>query len=254
MKNKKCIIIIQARFDSKRLPGKVLSKIEDIPMLIHIINRMKKIDCCKTVVATTKRKIDDPIVNLLKKNNVEYFRGSKNDVLDRFFQTALKFQADIIIRITADCPLIDPIESKKVLSTFLKGKYDYISNNSKTYPNGLDTECFSFNALKRSWKEAKLKSEREHVTPYIWKNPNKFKINVVHNKNKNQLDDLKWSVDHENDLLLIKKIYSILYSKEKIFTMNEILKILKKYPRLKKINSKNIKNEGYLLSIKKDKK
>ncbi len=254
MKKKKCIIIIQARFDSKRFPGKVLKKIEKIPMLMHVINRMKEIECCQIVVATTRRKIDDPIINLLKKNNVEYFRGSKNDVLDRYYQTALKFNADVIMRITADCPLIDPIESEKVLSVFLKGRYDYISNNSKTYPNGLDTECFSFHALKKSRRESKLKSEREHVTPYIWKNPDKFKISVVHNKSKNQLDDLKLSVDHENDLLLIKKIYSILYSEERIFTMNEILKILRKYPRLKKINNKNIKKEGYLLSIQNDKK
>lgn len=153
----KCLVIIQARSDSHRFPNKVLSKIEGKPMLWHIINRVKHIKGCKIVVATTKRKIDDEITNIAKKSGVQYFRGKTNDVLDRFYNTALKFNGDIIIRITADCPLIDPKESSRVLKKFLDGDYDYVSNGNETYPDGLDTECFSLCYTNESMEKRKTK-------------------------------------------------------------------------------------------------
>ena len=185
MQNKKCVII-QARTDSRRLPGKVLLKIEGKPMLWHVINRIKKINVKEMIVATTGRKIDDDIVTIANNFGLKSYRGKTNDVLDRFYCAAKESNAEIIIRITADCPLIDPNESKKVLKKFISGKYDYASNDSETYPNGLDTECFTFKALEDAWKGAKLKSEREHVTPYIWKNPKRFKICLVNNKKKDK--------------------------------------------------------------------
>ncbi len=247
-----CIIIIQARSDSSRLPGKVLSDIEGRPMLWHVINRAKKMKRGHVIVATTTRKMDDAIVEIANKAGVKHFRGKTNDVLDRFFKAALKFKADVIVRITSDCPLIDPRESDKVVSKFLNGSYDYVSNDSKTYPNGLDTECFSFDALKKARKEAKLRSEREHVTSYIWENPDKFKIGIVHNRSKKKLNQLKWSVDHQNDLDFVRQVYARLYTKQKIFMMKDVLGLLKNEPNLAKINAKHKRNEGYFISLKND--
>ena len=225
MKSKtgKYLVIIQARTDSKRLPNKVLSNIERRPLLWHVIERVKKMRNSRVIIATTDRKIDDDIIKIAEKCGVGYFRGKTKDVLDRYFKAAMKFDGDIIVRITADCPLIDPYESEKVVKKFLSKNYDYVSNDSETYPNGLDTECFSFLALKKAWKCAKLKSEREHVTPYIWKNPTQFKIGFVHNKTRTRLDNLKWSVDYLDDIKFVKKVYSRLYNSDDIFLRKDIL-------------------------------
>lgn len=247
-----CIIIIQARSDSKRLPGKVLSYIEGKPLIWHVINRAKRMKRGQVIVATTTRKLDGDIVRIANRAGVRCFRGKTNDVLDRFFEAAIKFKANTIVRITADCPLIDPYEGDKVVTKFLTGNYDYVSNDSKTYPNGLDTECFSFDALKKAWKEAKLKSEREHVTPYIWKNPEKFKIGTIHNSNKTRLSHLRWSVDYADDLDFVRQVYSKLHTNRRIFLMKDILHLLKKEPNLAKINAKHKRNEGYLISLKND--
>ena len=252
MKNKKVVVMIQARTDSSRFPKKVLSIIEGKPMLWHVINRIKKMKCDEIVVVTTKRRKDDEIATISKKSKVKCYRGKTNNVLDRFYQASLKFKAEIIIRITADCPLIDPIQSKKVLNVFSKGDFDYVSNDSKTIPNGLDTECFSFLALKEAWKKSKLKSEKEHVTPYIWKNPKKFKIFTVHNKDRKKREHMRWSVDYKNDLEFVEEVYSKLYHKKEVFSMNDILNLLKKEPNLIKINFNHKKNEGYLISLKND--
>ena len=250
--NKKKCIIIQARTDSRRLPNKILSNIEGKPMLWHVIDRIKNMNVDEIIIATTTRNIDDEIVKIGKSFGVKIFRGKTDDVLDRFYQAAKKYDADIIVRITADCPLIDSIESSKVLEEFMKGNYDYASNDSETYPNGLDTECFTFNALENSWKDSKLKSEREHVTPYIWKNPKKFRTKVVNNNTKVKLDYMKWSVDNEEDFEFVKTIFAKLYNYNNNFTMNDVLVLLDKESKLKNIYSNFIKNEGYLYSIKND--
>ncbi|SMH72307.1 cytidylyltransferase domain-containing protein [Candidatus Nitrosotalea okcheonensis] len=246
-----CVIIIQARSDSKRFPRKVLSKMEDNTILWHVINRVKKIDSCDIVVATTRRKIDNSIVNIAKKSNIKYFRGRTNDVLDRFYKAANKFDADIIMRITSDCPLIDPQESNKVLKKFLSRKYDYVSNGNETYPDGLDTEVFSFKALKKAWKNSKLRSDREHVTPYIWRNKKIFKIGSVKNNGKN-MKAYRWSVDYKDDLIFIRHIYARLYKRKEIFLMNDVLNLLRKEPHLMKINSHHTRNEGYTISLSND--
>lgn len=248
-KNKKIVIIIQARTDSRRFPKKVLSIIKGRPLLWHVINRVKQMKHDEIVVATTSRKIDDKVVEIAKISNVKYYRGKTCDVLDRFFKTAQKHKADIIVRITADCPLIDPIESNKVIDKFLSNKYDYVTSDDETYPKGIDTECFNFTSLKKAWKNAKLKSEREHVTPYIWKRPDKFTIGKVYNDKPIKL---RWVVDYKDDLIFIKKIYDRLYKNSNIFLMTDILKVIKKEPQLLKINQNHDPNEGYSLSLKND--
>lgn len=247
--NGKIIIIIQARTDSRRFPKKVLAIIKGKPLLWHVINRVKQIKHDEIIVATTSRKIDDEIAKITKISDVKCFRGKKFDVLDRFFKAARKHDGDIIVRITADCPLIDPVESNKVIEKFLSGNYDYVTSDDETYPKGIDTECFSFAALKKAWKNAKLKSEREHVTPYIWKKPDKFKLGKVYNDTPIRQ---RWVVDHKDDLIFVKKIYDRLYKNSKIFLMMDILKILRKEPLLLKINQNHDPNEGYGLSLKND--
>lgn len=247
--NKKITIIIQARSDSKRFPRKVLSIIKGKTLLWHVINRVKQMKYDEIVVATTTRTIDNKIAEISRNSKVKCFRGKAHDVLDRFFKAAERYDSDIIVRITADCPLIDPVESNKVINKFLRGKYDYVTTDDKTYPKGLDTECFSFNVLKKTWKNAKLKSEREHVTSYIWKNPDKFKIYKVRN---DKCIRQRWVVDYKDDLVFVKKIYERLYKNDSVFLMPDVLHVIRKEPQLLRLNQHHNPNEGYSLSLKKD--
>ena len=241
-------IIIQARTDSKRFPKKVLKNIKDKPVLWHVIKQSKKMNL-DIIIATTKRKKDDPIIEIAKKMKVKFFRGSKDDVLDRYYQTAKKFNLDKIIRITSDCPFIDPKESMKVVKILKLKKIDYVSLDEKTYPDGLDTEGFTFESLKLAWQNAKLKSEREHVTPYI-----KNKLKNIKKKNisyKKNLSHIRLTIDEKEDLEFVKKIYDELNPKI-IFSMDEILNVIKKDPKLLKINAGKIRDQGYLDSLKND--
>ncbi len=250
------IAIIQARMSSTRLPGKVLKKIKGKTLLEILIDRLKhskKID--KIIIATTDNKKDLAIVKLAKKINCPYFVGDENDVLDRFYQTAKKFKANIIVRISSDCPFQDPKLVDKMVDFYLKNKekFDYVSNvDPPTFPDGLDLWVFPFRTLERAWKEAKLKSEREHVCPYIWKNPHLFRIG--HFESKINYSYLRWTVDEATDFEFVKNIYERLYQKGKIFYMKDVLNLLKKNPNLHKIQENKIRDEGYLKSIKKDKK
>ena len=241
-------IIIQARCDSARFPNKILKDLNAKCILWHVIERCKIMDL-PIIVSTTTRSIDDPIIKIVEECKVNFFRGSTNDVLDRFYQTANFFSLDFIIRITGDCPLIDPNESAKVIDSIKTGKYDYVSLDDTTYPDGLDTEGFSFKSLEKSWNNAKLISEREHVTPYI-KNPkNKFNKCII--KFHKNYSYYRLTVDYEDDFQLIKKIYSELYQ-GKIFYLDEIIQLLNKKPELLLLNSSHIRNDGYLKSLKED--
>ena len=251
MKNKHVVVIIQARTDSRRLPKKVLSTIKGKPLLWHVIDRTKHFDCDDIVVATTKRKIDDEIVSISKASGVKFFRGKKNDVLDRYYQAAIKFNAEIIIRITADCPLIDPKIVQMVLKKFQKGSYDYVATDDETYPKGIDVECFSFNSIKKSWLHAKLKSDREHVTSFIWRNTGKFKTGKLYYKS-NFTKPVRLVVDHKNDLELVRKIYANLYKKNKIFFLDDVIRLVKAKPELLEMNTDHNPDEGYLYSLKND--
>ena len=249
----KIVAIIQARTDSTRFPKKVLADVLGKPMIAHLIERVKKsklID--QLVLATTTRKIDDPITDVAKENKINIFRGNFEDVLDRYYKAAKKYQADIVVRITGDCPLIDPHIVDQVIQYFLENKYDYVTNTLEpTYPDGLDVEVFSFKALEIAWKEAQLLSEREHVTPYIVNHPEKFRISNV--RNTADLSNLRWTVDRKEDLEFVKEIFKRLYKEKTMFHMQDILELLQKYPDLKEINAGIQRNEGYLSSLKKDK-
>jgi spore coat polysaccharide biosynthesis protein SpsF len=207
----KIIAIVQARLGASRLPGKTMMDIMGKPMLWHVINRLKQSRrLTDIVIATTTNEKDKAIIRLARESNVKNYAGSEEDVLDRYYQAAIKFKADIIVRITSDCPLIDPEIVDKVIEYFLSGNFDFVSNTMQpTYPDGLDTEVFSLGSLQRVWKEAKLKSEREHVTPYLWKHPELFIIGNV--KNDTDLSRFRWTVDIDEDLQFVREIYQRLY-------------------------------------------
>lgn len=248
------LAILQARYSSTRLPGKILKDILDQPMLLHQINRINKsklID--KLVVATSNDISDDIVEKRLVSSNIDIFRGSLDDVLDRYCQCALKYNPDYIVRITGDCPLIDWNIIDMVIKKHIDEGNDYTSNTLEpTYPDGLDVEVMNFAALKKAWANAKLPSEREHVTPYIYKNQDLFKLGCL--KNSEDLSELRWTVDEPEDFIFVKAIYEMIYIDKQHFTFDDILKVLKKNPEFSRINSKFKRNEGLLKSLNKDKK
>jgi spore coat polysaccharide biosynthesis protein SpsF (cytidylyltransferase family) len=250
----KATAIIQARVGSTRLPGKVLLKIMGKTILEYGLERVKKAKMIdKIIVATTKKEEDLSIVNLMHKLKVNVYRGSEDDVLDRYYQAAKIFKAKHIARITSDNPLIDPQIIDKIVKRYFESSADYCSNTlEETFPDGEDVEVFKFSALREAWKKAKLPSEREHVTPYLKKHPEKFKI--VNVKNKKNLSDKRWTVDGKKDFELIKAILKALYPKNPSFLMKDILKFLKTNPRLEDLNKYVTRNTGYLKSLRKDQK
>lgn len=246
------IAIIQARVGSKRFPNKVMKYLEDKTVLEHVVNRVKKSRYIDEVfVATTIDKKDLAILQLCSAKHMRVFCGAEEDVLDRFYQLAKLLHPNHIVRITSDCPVIDPKIIDLIIETHLKLNSDYTSNTIiDSYPDGLDTEVFSFSVLEKCWKEAKLISEREHVTPYIKKHPKLFLLHsIVSDIN---YADKRWTIDTESDYEFLKSIFKILYKKNHLFGMNEILQLLEKSPSLEKINSNNIRNAGYLKSLKND--
>lgn len=251
-KQSKITCIIQARTDSTRLPNKVLKKIESVPMVAHIINRVKKSKNIKQIIlATTSKKSDEVLLEIAEKLKIIGFAGDEDDVLGRFFNAATLFSADPIIRITGDCPLIDPGLLDDMIEIFLKNDYDYVSNTiERTFPDGLDIEIFSYNVLKKVHQETKWSSEREHVTPYIIKNMDLF--NVYNYKNKENLSKLRWCVDEEKDLLMIKHIFQEMRP-ELYFSTEDIIELVSKNPKISKINNEFKTNEGYKKSLKNDK-
>ena len=179
--------IIQARMGSSRLPGKVLMKSGNgMPLLYHVINQLRYCSKVKNlVIATTTNQEDDSIEKFANDNSVNIFRGKEKDVLDRYFQCAKKYSFSTIVRITSDCPLIDPQIVDKVIERFFSGNYDYATNTLiRTFPIGTDVEVFSFSVLETAWKNAQLPSEREHVTPYIYNHPEIFNIFIKNTRSK----------------------------------------------------------------------
>ena len=244
--------IIQARVGSSRLPKKILKDLDKkYNVLEYVINQLKssnKID--KIIIATTISKRDEVIVNFAKKYNYEYFRGSENDVLDRFYQCAKNFNLDTVVRITSDCPLIDPKIVDEVIKKFTSTDSDYVTNTfPRTFPKGLDVEIFNFRVLTYMWENAILPSEREHVTQFLFKNK-KFKIGNY--ENKQNLSDLRWTIDYEKDYEFLCKIVQKI--EKRPILMNDVLKILESEPKLKEINSNIDPNEGLKKSQEEDKK
>lgn len=244
------VAIVQARMASTRLPGKVMMDIAGRPMLAHVVGRAQRAERLdEVVVATTERPEDNAICAWGDRAGVRVFRGSEQDVLDRYHATARATNAELIVRVTADCPLLDPGVIDAVVAAYRPGDHDYVSNvEPPTYPDGLDTEVFPFAVLDRAWREATLGSEREHVTPYVRKRPREFRQhNVV---SPRDLSDLRWTVDEPRDLAFVRGIFARL--PEGRLDHAAVLDLLAREPDLALINAGIQRNEGYLKSLRED--
>ncbi len=221
---------------SERLPGKVLKPLSGIPSMVHIfniLNEVKNIDGYAVVTSVLEE--DDEIEKICSIHGVKCIRGSVHDVLDRFRLAAGLLMPDIIVRVTGDDPLMDPEIIEKVISEHLAGDNDYTSNiEERTYPRGMDTEVINLSALEKCWRESSDKDDHEHVTLYIRRNPDKFKIKSV-KRNGSYAGDLRLCLDTEEDYLLVKKIYEKLYS-GKVIKLDAVLNLLEKEPELRQIN------------------
>ncbi len=241
------VAIVQARMGASRLPGKVLEDIAGEPMLVRVVDRVraaKKID--EVVVATSDRPADDAVAALCKERGLTCFRGHETDVLDRFYRAAESAKATTVVRITADCPLMDPAVIDRVVGA--SSGVDYAANVLRyTYPDGLDVEVFTFDSLARAWREAKDPVAREHVTPYIRTSGN-FTVRGVENDVDLSQKNYRWTVDEPADLTFVRAVYDRL-GRDRMFGMDEVTKLLEREPSLLTTNAGNMKNEGYYTSI-----
>lgn len=246
--------IVQVRMSSSRLPGKALYPLLGKPMLIRQLERLHYSDGIDDIiVATSIDRSDDCIEQWVEQEGFYCFRGSLNDVLDRYYTAASQYKAEHIVRITADCPLLDAQLLDNMLVDYFESNVDYLSNvSSPTFPDGLDVEIFSFNALERAWKQATLLSEREHVTSFIRDRKNNFSVKNF--SNHEDLSHMRWTVDYPEDYHFVKQVYERCYPYNAEFTMNNVLQELKKDPNLQQINSNYQRNEGYKKSLREDKK
>lgn len=231
----KVVAIVQARMRSTRLPGKVLEEIGGESMLAKVVARLRRACLINEVgIATTDLAVDDAIVSECRKRSVPVSRGDEKDVLDRYFRAAQLSKAEIVVRITADCPLIDPEITDKTIAAFLEARPDYASNVMKrTYPRGLDTEVISFSALERAWRQAQKPYEREHVTPYIYEHPEDFKLLSV--TGEQDYSSHRWTVDTPEDLEFIRVVYSR-FAGDTAFSWRDVLGLLEREPEIVELN------------------
>jgi len=228
--------IIQARVGSTRLPNKVFAELSGKPLIWHVVERVrrsKRIE--KIVLATTVNPMDDSLAEWANSHNVEVFRGSEEDVLSRYYQAALSSGASTIARITADDPFKDPEITDEVIDLCIEGELDFACNNNPpSFPEGLDAEIISMSALERAEREVQDPLDREHVTLHFYKHPEKFRQkNLSHSED---ISFLRWTIDTEPDLEMARLVYKHLYKEDKIFLMNDILRLLESKPEIKDIN------------------
>lgn len=230
---------------STRLPSKVLKEVASKPMLWHMFNRLensREIDF--VVLATTTSPEDDELEQFAKDYDLPFYRGSEGDVLGRYYEAAKKFHCSAIVRLTGDCPLIDPAVTDQVITTHLNSDSDYTANIiNRTYPRGLDTEVISYEVLEKAHNEAFQDYEREHVTPYIKEKPDIFRLNSVEAEGKLRRPDLRLTVDREEDLELIRKVFGELYREDDIIKTEQVIDFLDNNPEIAQINS-NVNQKG----------
>ena len=235
----KVCMIVQARMTSERLPGKVLKEVLGKPLIEYEIERLKRVPGVdEIIVATTTNATDDPVVAVCKRLSVASFRGSEHDVLSRYHGAAKAHKADIVIRVCADCPIIDPEIIAKTLNFYLEhqNEYDHVSNTMiRHFPRGLDCEIFSFKVLDEAFAEARHPYEREHVTPFIHDQPARYRMGGV--TLEEDLSGHRWTVDTIEDFELIQEILTALYPTNPFFGMNDVTNLIKKNPEWKKINA-----------------
>lgn len=244
------LAILQARMSSSRLPGKVLKPILGQPMLalqIERIKRAKKID--KIILATSTQQEDEALVALARSLDIAYCQGSLQHVLERFYQAALPYQPEHIVRLTGDCPVVDPELIDQLIEFYLQGDFDYVALDPQ-FPDGLDVEIMSWQVLREAYTEAALPSEQEHVTFFIKQRPERYHLGIV--KSTNDYSNLRWTVDEQKDFELIQKIYEALYLVKPNFSWEDVLNLVNQHPHLKNYNIEYKRNEGLQTSLLKD--
>ena len=234
------VIIDQARMQSTRLPGKILKQVMGKSLLEYQIERLCRVKRADDIViATTIGEAEQPIVDLCEKLGVSFFRGSEEDVLSRYYQAALLQNADVVVRVTSDCPIIDPGVVDQIIAFYLDQlpQFDYVSNcRERSFPRGMDTEVFSFKALEEAHRLATEKEHREHVTPFISLSPERYRLgHVAHDRDESRH---RWTVDVEEDFELMRRIIEALYPAKPEFTMQDCLDLLSQYPEWSRINTK----------------
>ncbi|WP_027937184.1 cytidylyltransferase domain-containing protein [Anaeroarcus burkinensis] len=245
------IAILQARMSSSRLPGKVLKEVCGKPMLVHQIERLKRARCLDHIVlATSDDASDDQVAATGLAAGVTVFRGNLEDVLDRFFQATKLFpEAKHIVRVTGDCPLLDPQVLEEIVEMHLAGSFSYTSNTLEpTFPDGLDVEVMAKDVLQQAWENASSPTEREHVTYYIYSHPEQFKLGCF--KGNEDWSGLRWTVDEERDFSFVQAIYTELYPQYgNDFSWQRVLTLLKEKPELQQMNQGILRNEGLEKSL-----
>ena len=241
------LAIVQARMQSTRLPGKVMKEVLGKPLIAYLLERLKRsrlID--KIVVATSTDPGNDVLCHYVESQGFDVWRGSEEDVLDRYYQAAVRYGGETIVRITADCPLIDWQIVDRAIGRFLQNEFDYVCNiNPPTYPDGLDVEVFSFPALEKTWQKATKPEDREHVTLFI-RNSEQFKgYNVLA---ENDFSSERWTVDGGEDFILVKTIIENLYPSNPDFHMEDILAFKSRNPQIFSVNQHVRRNEGLRVS------
>lgn len=246
------LAVLQARCGSTRLPGKVLKPILGEPMLARQVERVKRsrlID--RLVIATSDDSTDDALAALGARLGVDVYRGSLDDVLDRFYQAAKPYAPRWIVRLTGDCPLADPQVIDDAIRMAVECDYDYVANGVQpTYPDGLDVEIVRADLIELAWQEAKLPSQREHVTSFFHTQPQLFRIG--HLRHDEDFSALRWTVDEPADFELVSLIYQELYPANHAFTWRDVLALVRRRPELATLNTGHARNEGYAKSLEKD--
>lgn len=230
-------IIVQARMTSTRLPGKVLKSVLGKPLLEYQIERLRRVEKAEAlVIATTTNATDDPILEWCQALGVDVFRGSEQDVLSRYHGAAQAVRADVVVRVTSDCPLIDPQVIDQVIQVYRDSHVDYASNAlQRTFPRGMDTEVLSFTALTEAHQEATDPPQREHVTPFIYQHPERYTI--AHATYPQDLSHHRWTVDTPEDFELIRRILEGLYPQVPLFSLQDCLALLERHPDWSAINA-----------------
>ncbi len=236
------VTVIQARTGSTRLPNKVLRPLAGKPLLAQMVERVLASARAGTVVvATTTDPADDPIEALCRAEGYHCYRGDANDLLDRHYQAGRLFNAGAVVKIPSDCPLIDPAIIDRVIGFYLDhpGAYDYVSNlHPATYPDGNDVEVMSAAALETAWREATRPLEREHTTPYLWENPERFRIgNITWESGRDYSMSHRWTIDYEEDYRFIAAVYDALYPTNPTFGLEDILAFLDAHPEVGVLNA-----------------
>ena len=238
--HRRVVAIVQARMGSRRLPGKVLADIAGEPMLVRVVERARRAQTVdEVVVATTTARADDALATLCEARGYACVRGHATDVLDRCYRAARQFRAEVVVRLTADCPLIDPGLIDHTVQVFLEAEppLDFAANRlpwERTYPIGLDTEVCTFAALESAWERADQPHEREHVMPYLYEVPGRFRI--LHVKNEKDCGALRWTVDTGEDLEFVRQVYARFGGRDD-FSWQEVLDLVTREPELAQVNA-----------------